>query len=79
MKRIQSACLNQTIHFQSKDDMPRETVVRDVKAEYESYKKQLDRKNTKYRIIDEQTQDDGSIIVKLKKQINQYNVGDYFN
>jgi hypothetical protein len=30
-------------------------------------------------IVDEQAQEDGSIIVKVKKQINQYDVGDFLS
>jgi hypothetical protein len=78
MKRIYAACLNQTIHFQLKPDAPRGVAERNVKAEYKAYKDAL-HGNKKYKIIDEQTQTDGSIIVKIKKQINSYDVGDYLN
>ena len=39
MKRIVSACLEQTIHFQLKDGMARSIAVRNVKEDYENYKK----------------------------------------
>lgn len=77
MKRVQSACLSQTIHFQLKEDLGHDLAVRHVKEEYENYKKQLERNKTKYKIIDEKAQDDGSIIVKVKKQVIGYDVGNY--
>jgi hypothetical protein len=77
MKRIQAACLNQTIHFQLKEDAPHEVAVNTVKAEFEDYKKKLGLSHTAHKIVTEQPQSDGSIIVKIKRQINQYDVGDY--
>ncbi|MDR1769218.1 MAG: hypothetical protein LBS02_01085 [Hungatella sp.] len=79
MKRVQYACLNQTVHFHLKEDMSQDMAVRAVKAEYEDYKEKLDRSKTAYKIISEQTQNDGSIIVKIKRQINQYDVGNYLD
>ncbi|MDR3332075.1 MAG: hypothetical protein LBT08_05545 [Synergistaceae bacterium] len=53
--------------------------VRMVKEEFESYKQLLERNRTKYIIVDEKTKDDGSIIIKVKKQINSYDTGDYLD
>uniref|UniRef100_UPI0006D06670 hypothetical protein n=1 Tax=Clostridium sp. NkU-1 TaxID=1095009 RepID=UPI0006D06670 len=75
----QYACLNQTVHFQLKEGMSQDIAVRAVKAEYEDYKEKIDRSKTAYKIISEQTQNDGSIIVKIKRQINQYDVGNYLD
>lgn len=44
----------------------------------EKYKVQLDHNRTKYKIIAEHSQPDGSIIIKIKKQYNNHNVGEYF-
>lgn len=79
MKRIKAACLEQTIHFQLRDELGQEEAVRAVKEEYEHYKKQMDRTHTKYGIVDEILQADGSLIIKIKKQYNKYNVGDYMS
>lgn len=46
MKRIQSACLSQTIHFQLKEDTGHAQAVSLGKAEYENYKRLLDRNGT---------------------------------
>lgn len=77
MKRIQSACLNQTIHFQLKDDVCHDDAVKYAKTEYANYKIMLEAKKTKYKILDEKQQSDGSIIIKIKRQYNTYDTGDY--
>ena len=79
MKRIQSACICQTLHFILKDDVPREEAAAQVAREVEHYKATLDRNRVKYRILEETPQSDGSIIVKVIKQYNQSPVGDYLN
>ena len=77
MKRIQSACLEQTIRFVMKDDIPREEARQTVRAEYRHYLEQMDRNRTGYKVLEEQPQADGSLIVRLKRQYNNYDVGDY--
>ena len=47
--------------------------------EYEKYKEQLDRSKTKYVILSERVNDDGSIIIEIKKQYNTSPVGDYLS
>ena len=79
MKRIQSACLNQTIHFQMKEEMEHELAVSEVRAEYEQYRKTLDKKRVKYQIVEELPQPDGSLVIRIKKQYNNYDVGNYLN
>jgi hypothetical protein len=79
MKRIKSACLFQTIHFQLKDGLPKNLALRNVKDEYESYKKNLDRNHTRYQIVDETEQEDGSILIHIKKQYNSANCDEYMN
>ena len=77
MKRIKAACLQQTIHFLLKEDMPHDAAVTAVKNEIIQYKAQLDRNHTKYQITDEIPQPDGSIVLKVKKQYNHHDTGDY--
>ena len=50
-----------------------------VKQEVEQYKKKLDRNHTRYKIIGEAEQPDGSIMVKIIKQYNTSPVGDYLD
>lgn len=79
MKRIKYACLEQTIHFTLKDDMPREDALRLSKEELEHYKAQLAHSRVKYKIVEETGQIDGSTLLKIKKQYNGYNVGGYLD
>ena len=79
MKRIKAACLEQTIHFMLKDDLAHEEAVQAVQAEYAHYIAQLERNRTIYRILEKTEQKDGSLLVKLKKQYNNYNCKPYMD
>lgn len=79
MKRIKAACLEQTIHFQLKDGISSELAKQQVRQEYESYKAQMNRHRTQYKIMEETEQPDGSLIIKVKKQNNDQPVGDYLD
>ena len=69
----------QTLHFMLKEDISHEDAVRFVAEEVAHYKKSLERNRTQYKIVEETTQPDGSIMIKIKKQYNQSPVGDYLN
>lgn len=79
MKRVQAACICQTLHFILKEDLEHSYAAKLVREEVEQYKKKLDQKQTKYRIVEETVQDDDSIIVKIIKQYNESPVGDYLS
>lgn len=79
MKRVKAACICQTLCFMLKEDTPHDYAVKLVKDEAASYKAQLDKSRTKYRIIEEAEQPDGSVMIKIIKQYNQCEVGDYLN
>jgi len=79
MKRIKAACLEQTIHFQLKDGISSESARELVRQEYASYKAQLDRHRTLYKIIGESEQPDGSLMIQIKKQNNSQPVGSYLD
>ncbi len=77
MKRVQAACICQTLHFFQKDEYDRSRNERFAKEELENYKKTLERGRTQYKILEETKQEDGSIIIKIIKQYNNSPVGDY--
>lgn len=79
MKRIKYACLEQTIHFQPKEDLDHDLAHRSVREELAAFQSQLERKRTQYKIVEESAQADGSILLKIKRQYNDYQVGDYLN
>lgn len=66
MKRILSACLEQTQRFETEGD-------------YQTYIKGLERKSVKYKIMENQTGADNSITAKMIRDYNGYPVGDYLN
>lgn len=79
MKRITAACLEQTIHFQQKEGFSPEKAREQVRQEYAFYRALLDRRKVPYKILEEQEQPDGSLIIKLKRQNNTQPVGSYLD
>lgn len=79
MKRIQSACICQTLHFILKDDIDHAVAAKQVSEEVEHYKNALEKTRTQYRIVEETVQSDDSVIIKVIKQYNASPVGDYLN
>lgn len=79
MKRIQQACICQTLRFFVKEDFPKSQAAAQVSREVQHYKDELNRNRIAYKILDEKTFDDGSIVLKLIKQYNQSPVGDYLD
>ncbi len=77
MKRIKAACITQTLVFSNHDGETTEYAKKMIQKEYEKYKEQLDKSRTKYVILSENINDDGSIIIEIKKQYNNSPVGDY--
>ena len=71
MKRITSACLEQTIRFFDA------TGTIKPEDELEQYRKKMDKRNTKYEILETNKESDGSIIIKIKKQYNTYGTEGY--
>jgi len=79
MKRVQAACLLQTLHFQLKEDIDHDLAVKTVQDEVAHYKAQLERNRTAFKIDEEIVQPDGSILIKIRKQYNAVRVGDYLD
>ena len=79
MKRVKAACICQTLHFSLKDEVEHDRAVRLVRDEFEQYKKSLERNHTQYKIVEEQPQPDGSLMVKVIKAYNYSPVGDYLD
>lgn len=79
MKRVKAACICQTLHFMLKDDLGHDYAVKLVKEEVEKYKASLDKNRTQYKIVSEETQSDGSVMIKIIKQYNSSPVGDYLD
>lgn len=82
MKRVKSACILQTLVFSQKDDigLSRETILKLNRDELEKYKKTMERTRTRYQILDETEEADGSLVIHVRKQYNdKADVSEYFN
>lgn len=79
MKRVKAACICQTLHFMLKEDIAHDQAVKLVEQEIEQYIKTLERNHTQYKIVEQNVQSDGSVIMKIIKQYNASPVGDYLD
>lgn len=79
MKRVKAACITQTLHFLLKEDIAQDYAKKLVEEEVKKYKAGLDKTGTKYKILSEETQADGSIVMEIKKQYNTSPVGSYLD
>ncbi|MGM9972405.1 MAG: hypothetical protein ACI35W_08345 [Anaeroplasmataceae bacterium] len=76
MKRVQSACLLQTLHFILDPNVTKEEAIEKVKAEVAHYKaNNVDN----VMILREETLSDGTVILCIKKKVSGYSIGNYFN
>jgi len=62
-----------------KEDAPHDWAVKQIEQDVENYKKTLERNRTQYKILEQQPQSDGSVIIKIIKQYNTSPVGDYLD
>ena len=79
MKRIKAACICQTLHFMLKENVGHDYALKLVQEEVSHYKQSLERNHIQYKILEENTLEDGSIMIKIIKQYNQSPEGDYLN
>jgi len=81
VKRVKAACVFQTLFFLQKPEMgySKERALKLNMDEIEHYKKTLERAKTKYQITDTSEQEDGSVIIHVRKQYNdKADVSEYF-
>ena len=65
--------------FSNHDGETTEYAKKAIVQEYERYKAQFEKGGTKYKILSEKTNEDGSIVIEIKKQYNSSPVGEYLN
>ena len=81
MKRVKAACILQTLIFAQKPEMgyTKDRALQINKEEVEHYKATLERAKTRYQIVDTVEQEDGSVVVHVRKQYNdKTDVSEYF-
>ena len=82
MKRVKAACILQTLVFMQKEDcgFSQEQILSMNRQEVTRYKSSLDRTHTRYQVVSEEEQENGSIVVRVRKQYNdKADVSEYFN
>ena len=79
MKRIKAACICQTLSFQAREGTPPSEAAELAERELSNYKRQLVRSGTRYKILEEVRQPDGSILLRIIKQYNLAPVGSYLD
>ena len=79
MKRIKAACIKQTLHFMLKEDLGHDYAVKMVDEEVRKYKLHLDRNHMQYKILSEERQENGSVMIEIIKQYNSSPVGTYLD
>ena len=81
MKRVKAACILQTLVFMQKEDcgLSKNSIIEANRRDIENYRKTLERSHTRYQIVSQEEQEDGSIIVRVRKQYNdKADVSEYF-
>lgn len=81
MKRVKAACILQTLVFMQKDDcgFSREQILNMNRSEFNRYKISMDRTHTRYQIVSEEEREDGSLLIRVRKQYNdKADVAEYF-
>ncbi len=81
MKRVKAACIFQTLVFSQKPELElsKERALKLNYDEIEHYKSTLEKSKTRYRIVDVAEQEDGSLLVRVRKQYNdKTDVSEYF-
>ena len=80
MKRVKAACLFQTLVFSQKPELrlSREAALTANRAEIEHYEQNLKRAGTKYQITGTEEQENGSVLVRVRKQNSNADASEYF-
>jgi len=79
MKRVKAACITQTVHFTNKDENTRYSKKK-VQEEIKRYKLRMNREKTRYKIISEEVQEDGSVVMEIVRECgNRTPIGNYLD
>lgn len=81
MKRVKSACILQTLVFSQKPELgfSKSQALKANHEEFEHYKEALEHAKTRYQIDDTAEQEDGSLVVHVRKQYtSNADVSEYF-
>ncbi len=81
MKRVKAAVILQTLVFSQKEDcgLSMDAIRNQNRAEVKRYRQTLERSRTRYQVVSQEEQEDGSIVLRVRKQYNdKADVSEYF-
>lgn len=81
MKRVKAGCILQTLVFLQKNDgyLSKNAILEANRREVERYFQTLDRSHTRYQFVSQEEQEDGTILIRIRKQYNdKVDVSEYF-
>ena len=81
MKRVKAGCILQTLVFSQKDGnfLSKAAILDANRREIARYVSGMDRTHTRYQIVSRDEQEDGSIVLRIRKQYNdKADVSEYF-
>lgn len=81
MKRVRSACIMQTLVFTQREELcfTAEKALELNRAEFGKYRADLEKNGTRYQVLSEKEEPDGSVTVRIRKQYNdKTDVSEYF-
>ena len=81
MKRVKAACILQTLVFMQKEDcgLSKNSIIETNRREFDHYKQTMEKTRTRYQIISQEEQENGSLVVRVRKQHNgKADVSEYF-
>lgn len=81
MKRVKAGCILQTLVFLQKNDgyLSKNAIAEANRREVERYFQTLDRSHTRYQLVSQEEQEDGTILIRIRKQYNdKVDVSEYF-
>lgn len=76
MKRINSACLFQTIHFVLDPNVDRNIAISKVNSEVLAYEENT---SDSIKILSKEILKDSSVVLCVKKKVSGYPIGKYFD
>lgn len=81
MKRVKAGCILQTPVFLQKNDgyLSKNAIAEANRREVERYFQTLDRSHIRYQLVSQEEQEDGTILIRIRKQYNdKIDVSEYF-
>lgn len=79
MKRVKYACLSQTIYFTLSDKLPHQEAVKQALEERSRCLEEMERKGVQYRADKQYQMEDGTPVLEVRKQYNNYLTGQYLD